>query len=87
MGSSQKYYSSSKSASLDKETKDGWGKNVQRLKSFPSNRKQADIAKVTGALKALLKLEEALTTEEENLSKRLVLLYDKNNIIKPWEKK
>ena len=68
---------------VDKETKDGWEKNVQRLKSFPSNPKQADIAKATGALKALLKLEEALTTVEENLSKRLGLLYDKNNIIKP----
>ena len=57
---------------------------MQRLKSFPSNPKEADIAKASGALKALLKLEETLTTEEENLSKRLGLLYDKNNIIKPW---
>ena len=60
------------------------GENVQRLKSFPSNPMQADIAKATGAHKALLKFEEALTTEEENLSKRLGLLYDKNDIIKPW---
>ena len=51
---------------VDKETKDGWGKNAQR-KSFPSNPKQADIAKATGALKALPKREEALTTQEENL--------------------
>ena len=35
---------------IDKNTTDGWGKNVQRLESFPSNPTQSDISKAAEAL-------------------------------------
>ena len=60
------------------------GENFQRLKSFPSNPTQSDISRAADALGALQKVEQALCEEETGLSKRIGLLYDKNNLLKPW---